>query len=424
VHVFPEGDKVHLLGVAFSPQRAFDAKIDLFMRLHVLPRFAPENICWWLSLSGGKDSFAMAIGLRKWYRDRNLPFDAMPFTIDQWNGSASRSIQQQIDWASVTIIDGHQLTKEKTRYVPGQQAPCRACADVRRSLSDTFISAVLGEGQSRSRRNNILARGLHLTDTSVSAMWRFAVGKDPAKDLAAAGKAKPITPLFDSVFLAKPLYYVREFESQGYAQSNGYKRTCCGCPACQFPSRRDIVEESIIAAVRSPLWEFNVPGIEQLLHRDATGTSLGQIRAMSASGEESKHAHLPMEFAEFMVSKFQGQWNRVNHRFRPRLDHSIDLDAVGLSRLRQGAPLVEYETIPLPGLFREEQLPDAQLMMIATLGPFWGAIGLGPRAADRAWRLQEQLFGFSVDERWSQVAPMLREFYSVPEPQASLVQIQ
>jgi tRNA(Ile)-lysidine synthase TilS/MesJ len=53
-------------GSVMEPDRAFCYKLDLFMHSHVLPTFNPEHVRWLVSLSGGKDSFAMVEGLRKW----------------------------------------------------------------------------------------------------------------------------------------------------------------------------------------------------------------------------------------------------------------------------------------------------------------------------------------------------------------------
>ena len=61
--------------------------------------------------------------------------------------------------------------------------------------------------------------------------------------------------------------FVREFESQSFSESNNYEAYCCGCPACKYPSRRDIVEESLLKLFdNNPLWEFNIPGLIDYLN--------------------------------------------------------------------------------------------------------------------------------------------------------------
>ncbi len=90
-------------------------KLDLFMRSHVLPSFQPERIRWWLSLSGGKDSFAMAHALRNWYRVSGLHFDSVLFNIDQWHGDAAAAIKRQISWEDVQVIEANELTLRQTK---------------------------------------------------------------------------------------------------------------------------------------------------------------------------------------------------------------------------------------------------------------------------------------------------------------------
>jgi hypothetical protein len=129
------------------------------------------------------------------------------------------------------------------------------------------------------------------------------MGKDPAKDLLLSGKATPITQLPNATFLVKPLFYVKEFEAQGFAQEAGFVAACCGCPACKYPSRRDITEETFLLAFRGPLWEFDVPGVRELIHARG-GETLARALAMSAPGLETKKNHLPHEFFQFAVNRY------------------------------------------------------------------------------------------------------------------------
>jgi tRNA(Ile)-lysidine synthase TilS/MesJ len=393
---------------------SFREKLDLFMRLHVVNEFDPEDIRWWLSLSGGKDSFAMAHGLREWYSEKGLRFNAVPFTIDQWHGQASVSIVEQIDWANVTVIDGHMLTMEKTKYVPGAQAPCRLCADARRDLTDSFVAA-RANAPLQNSQIDVVGRGLHLTDNAISLLWRFVMGKNPARDMLASGKGKPVTKLGNQKFLAKPLYYVREYESQEYATLAGHRHACCGCPACKFPSRRDIVEETVADLLRGSLWEFDIPGMFELLTEATSSADMfRELQQMSAPGTEKKKRHLPEDFAYLIAAEYVSRWKVVQARIADQIDMDMDLDAVGMARLRSGASSRVSEKIPVPGLFRatNQVLPGPQLNVIATMGPFWGAIGLTGATAARAWALQEEHFGLVIDERWSQVGEMLRRYYA------------
>jgi len=195
-----------------NPQSAIDAfhrKLDMFFHLHVERAFDPERLHWWISLSGGKDSYAMAEGIRRWYQARGLRLTATGFTIDQWGGAAPLSIGAQLPWLSVEVLDARELTKSVTGYAPGEQAPCRRCADTRRQVTDSLLlRRPVAQGFVP-----FLARGLHLSDTAVSLAWRFALGRDAASDLLGAGKARPIAQMAGDVHLVKPLAYAREFET-------------------------------------------------------------------------------------------------------------------------------------------------------------------------------------------------------------------
>jgi hypothetical protein len=239
------------------------------------------------------------------------------------------------------------------------------------------------------------------------------MGIDPDEDLSRSGKAKPIAPLSANVYLAKPLYYIREYESQQFAHATGYRPACCGCPACKYPSRRDIVEESLACALRGPLWEFDAPGIRSFLRRTAGSEVIDEVERKSAPGTETKHAHLPFEFFEYAASVFRthAQTHRALLGYSS-LSGGESLDYIGVRRLKHQTERCSPMRIPAPALFSDCPLSELQLRMIATLGPYWGAIGLAPRLASEAWQIQKQFFGFEVDSKWSQVAALLRSFYS------------
>lgn len=395
----------------------FLEKIDLFMQLDVATEFDPADIHWWLSLSGGKDSFAMAEGLREWYSRNGISFSASAFTIDQWGGPSHSAIVDQLPWVSVNVVDGRSRTLAATKYQAGNQAPCRTCADVRREVSDHVIEA------SGRRGIQMLARGLHLSDLAVSLAWRFALGREPAQDMIASGKGRPISKLGTSTYLAKPLTYAREFEAQEFARSRGFRPACCGCPACKFPSRRDIVEETLLGFYVGPLWEFQVPGLDALLtHFGATRT-----RDLSVPGVQEKHAHLPPDFAEFVVERFRLAAMRLPPDSTNAFDRGMDLDKVGDGRLRYQADLLDVASVPLPALLVGRPLTELEKRMVATLGPFWGALGLSSAFARQAEDLQRKYFNFTTDIHWSQVAGLLRDYYSKQRrrhhsPRLSIVQ--
>jgi tRNA(Ile)-lysidine synthase TilS/MesJ len=287
---------VTVSSVPINPIDAVDVKVDVYLRRHVIPVLAPENIHWWFSLSGGKDSFSMAHSVRRWYQRAGLKFSASTFVIDQWGGAAARSIGRQSDWQTPTVIDGRAVTLSTTGYQAGQQAPCRSCSDVRHDLTDLLLQ----QNPPQAAHVPVVARGLHLSDTAVSLLWRHALGRDPSAEMIRLGKAQPLARLPRGAFLAKPLSYVREFESAAYANHFGFEAACCGCPACRFPSRRDIVEETLRDFFAGPLWEFEIPGMGEFLQHFGTT----DVKSKSAAGVFPKHRHLPDGFARLWWRDF------------------------------------------------------------------------------------------------------------------------
>lgn len=398
-------------GAALSGAAAFQHKIDLYMRLHVISKFDAERIHWWFSLSGGKDSFAMTEGIREWYRSNRLKFTSGILTVDQWGDAAANSIKSQLPGQKVHVLDGRELTQLATNYVVGNQAPCRACSDVRRQLTDKLLD----QNEPRTGFVNFIARGLHLSDTANSLIWRFALGRDPSAEMILNGKAKPIAKLSQVTYLVKPLTYIREFESEEYAKTRGFRPSCCGCPACKFPSRRDIVEESLRNFYRGERWEFDVPGMQELL------THFGGSDAFefSAPGIHAKHNHLPADFSDFAVNHFRQIIEKSKVDWTALCDSTVDLDHIGASRMQEGTNRVPLPVVPLPALLQNRSLSVLEKSMIATMGPFWGAIGLDTRSAERAWRLQDEHFKIMVSDRWTQVTPLLRSYYSYKELKSS-----
>ena len=107
-------------------------------------------------------------------------------------------------------------------------------------------------------------------------------------------------------------------------------------------------------------------------------------------------------------------WDSIGNLLGPQLDISVDLDQLGIARLKDRAPRKHLRTLPIPSIFRNTKMDrcsDFHLMTIATLGPFWGAIGLEPDLMAKAWEIQREYFGVQVDEAWSQVGQLLRDYY-------------
>ena len=52
------------------------------------------------------------------------------------------------------------------------------------------------------------------------------------------------------------------------------------------------------------------------------------------------------------------------------------------------------------------------MIMIATVGPFWGAAGYHNKEyKEYVYSLQSNIFGIKFDHLWSQVNPILQDYY-------------
>lgn len=395
-------------GADVSVRLLLHRKIDLFMRAFVLPFFDPARICWWLSLSGGKDSFVMSQLLRDWYDQAGIPFKARGFLINQWGGSAAGRAARLFDWLPIKVIDARSDTRTRTAYERGQQAPCRACSDVRHDVTD----ALLDQDASGLGDYHFVARGLHLSDMAVSLVWRFFWGLNPAQDMLDAGKGRPVTHISGNRYLVKPLCLIREFETQCYADEVGFTHACCGCPACRYPSRRDIVEETLLHFFRSDLWEFDVPGMSDFLRSQGTKLDITALRTESAPGLVTKHDHLPKDFADFACEEMSRALSIVGlSSSSTMIDFGSCLDDMGTAALEGRAIVTSQVGIPAPAMLTGGELTWQTKRAIAALGPFWAAFHLESEKRQKALRLQCALYGLSVDAKLSNVHAMLRRYY-------------
>jgi len=392
-------------GHTLNPIQSLKSKLDLFLRKHVLPRFSPERIFWCLSVSGGKDSYCLAHSLMAWYEERNLNFHGIGLHIDQWGG-AVREIQELIPWLEIHIVNARSMTASHTGYTPGMQAPCRKCSDVRRLCTDTYLRTI-----PQNFEAVFVARALHLSDTAVSLLWRHTFGIDAAGDMVKANKAAPIAKLSYANYLVKPFSFVREFEAQAYAYSNGYTKLCCGCPACNMPGRRDIVEESILNILHSPFWEFQIPGLADLLDYYSGYQTWNEIMQASTPGIEKKVPHLSNSFFDFAVdyylSKLKTSLKQPNHL---QLDYDKDLDVIGIQKIFSSLHPLKINRLPAPALLiRPDSLTLLERKLISCLGPFWGALSLNRSTRDTALEYQQQLFGLAFDKDLSFVTDLIRK---------------
>lgn len=375
-------------------------KIDLFMRLYIIPNFKPEHIHWIFSISGGKDSYAMCEGIREWYEVENISFKATGIYIWQWGEESPKEFfKSTLPWLyDIQIIDARDCTVSILKKDGEQQAPCRACSDIRHYFSDIFLKQINTDSPT------LLCRGLHFTDMTISILWRLAwygIGN------RLEGKGYPLVPLAKNIYLAKPLCFVREYECQVYASQNNYMPLTCKCPAHLYPSRRDIVEESLRLFYTSSLWEFDVPGSKQYLHNIARMLDVSYLKKVSLGGHETKNKTIPDEYFEFTKEYFL---QTPIYDILP--NSTMLLERCCESFLKQGVRSKISEQRCSCKLFTQpDSLSQIDYKMIGTLGPFWASMALPSSQREYYRYLQKQIWGFDIDINWSQVYLLMKRYY-------------
>lgn len=381
-------------------------KINLFMNIYIIPKIDPNKIYWWFSMSGGKDSFVMAYSIYKWYKANNYQFHGEGICFRQWDKNIFfNELQNQINWIPITVIDVVEKTNMFVKYNKGEQAPCSLCSSVRKCVGDKYITENYRDGYI-----NILARGLHLSDMAISFLWRDFWRIDTTDFALSLTKGNPFVKLDleKEIFLCKPLCFVREYESQSLSNALGFKSVSCGCPAYKFPSRRDIVEESLRMLFNSDLWEFDVHGIDVYLNKITFGED---VSVLSSRGKEKKEPHLPIEFIQFAVDYWEKNIKSSLLFDTFSKNTKVFLDAIGIDYLVEHKG-VDNSKIYYPKLLSDEELTEAEKRMVATAGPFWGAIGYDDISIRNSFlKLQQKIYGIEIDRFWSQVIPLLNQYY-------------
>ena len=379
----------------------FQNKISLYFDNYILPSFNPEKIHWIFSLSGGKDSFAMAEGIRDWYLSKSLMLTATGLYINQWNDPFLEHFRLFLPWLEMEVVEASHDSHHLSRFQGSRQAACRQCSDIRRQHTDSFLKQHRTNGLV-----NIVCRGLHLSDMSISILWRMIMGISPIEDMMRQKKGRPLTELFGGHYLAKPLCFVREFECQQYSMEKGYQAVHCSCPGLRYPSRRDIVEESARLFYTGDLWEFDIPYVTDFFKNVLDHDDISEIIRLSAHGIEEKRNLIPEEFYDFAHRHFA----RIAHycdNFHP-----IDLELIINNFFTIGEKTEFFasecfSSVGLPQLLET----DFTMRMIATLGPYWAAICLTDQARTKCFDLQQERFDYSPDILWSQVIALLSLYY-------------
>ena len=386
--------EVHMLNVILK-------KIDLFMRTYILPQFNPEHLHWVFSLSGGKDSYTMCQGIFEWYKNNHYLFKASGIYIWQWGDNPREYICSTLPWLeSLYIKDARKYT---SMLLDGHSHPvqsqCRSCSDIRHHISDMLLEELA------SNEPVFLCRGLHLTDMTISILWRL-VWYGTNIDLC--GKGMPITRLLNkNCFLVKPLCFVREYECQQFELQQNYKPFFCDCPSRYFPARRDIIEESVRLFYSGDLWEFDVPGCKTYLRNTLKISDTSLLRLLSLPGKENKKNCIPDGYYSFAKDYFLHQPKLyTSYEYASLLENQIEnLLIKGVN----GEIKNDQWTCRL--FINTNSLTDFDLRMIGTLGPFWAAIALPSWQRKKVFSKQSEYWNFKIDKDWSQVCDLLYLYY-------------
>ncbi len=374
-------------------------KIDLYMKKYIIPEFHPNRIHWVFSISGGKDSFALCETVREWYLNHNHTLTASGIYIWQWGDNPKEHLKGALPWLEdLQIIDARTYTHNLLGGGTSLQAPCRPCSNIRHYFSDMFLE------QLETDDPIVLCRGLHLTDMAISILWRLA-WFGPGVDLQ--GKGRPLVCLSPGKYLAKPLCFVREYECQEYAKYRQYISYPCECPALCYPSRRDIVEESLKHFYTGDLWEFDIPGMERYLSGTLDFSDTAYLKSISLGGQEYKKNCIPDSYYAFAKEYFI-QHNCLRAAAKPSLLLE-DLSEKFLAYGEYGC--TEDDNWSCKLVADPESLTEFDLRMLGTLGPYWASIALRPLQREKIFSLQNGIWNFAPDFLWSQVCSLLKSYY-------------
>ena len=385
-------------------------KVDYYMNHYIMSQFEAENIHWYFSLSGGKDSFVLADSIYNWYKKNNKRITATGLHILQWDDSKSE-IETRFGWLDdLLFLDARKETSQFYKSNSAKQILCSDCSQIRKTCSDTFF---VNKSTSKSKLTNILCRGLHLTDMANSMLWRLLWEKDPINSILEQKKGKPLVKLFSDLYLAKPLCLAREYECQNYADLSNYKAYQCDCPALIYPGRRDVIEESVSLFYTDLLWEFNIPGMD-LFFSNILQCNKELILNHSMPGKEDKRPTLPEAFFEFAVDYFYKitQSNRSTFLSYISDFNSYIEDYMPNFLLHNQSQNMVKRNINFKLLSAPEKLTQFDKRMISTLGPLWGALSLDLPSKMQVLQMQEDIYKFHLEATWGQVINLLNLYYT------------
>lgn len=205
-----------------------------------------------VGMSGGKDSFMLAVALREVAQSADLPFTITPIHLDQHQPGFDRAtFQRALDMLELdcTVIsqDTHSVVQAKLK--PGQ-IPCAICGRMRRGILNQWCA---------DNGYNKLALGHHLDDAIETFLLNLFYGRR-LDQLKAATPASEV-----DVTTIRPLILVEERKIAAWSVTHDIPVVACPvCDTVPESRRRDLKEimvrfQSLNAdlhgSIRSALYE-------------------------------------------------------------------------------------------------------------------------------------------------------------------------
>ena len=215
-----------------------------------------DKIC--VCISGGKDSFLLAICLEEIKEHGNIPFDLEFVTLDP--GYPSESLEIIKDTAKKLEIDLKIISVNIFSYVKTlDDNPCYMCARMRRG--NLYAHA-------KELGCNKIALGHHLNDV----IETFVLGFTYSNEITFM-RPKLISKNFEGMTLIRPLYKVKEEDIIKWQTYHDLKFIHCSCP---LSDGNTLGKRAEVKQIIKDLKNYN-PEIEDNLFRSCHNLNLATI---------------------------------------------------------------------------------------------------------------------------------------------------
>ena len=211
-----------------------------------------------VGMSGGKDSYVLALALMELSMSAELPFTVHPIHLDQHQPGFDRvTFERTLERLGLPceVISQDTYSQVIAKLKPGQ-IPCAICGRMRRGILNAHCQA---------RGYTKLALGHHLDDAIETFLLNLFYGRrlDPLK---------PATPSQRGVTAIRPLILVEERKIAAWVDAHGIQTVACPvCDSVPESRRRDLkqvmtqfeaLHVDVRLSVRAALYEQPQPGVK------------------------------------------------------------------------------------------------------------------------------------------------------------------